>query len=252
MTGALSPVIADSSTEATPSTISPSPGMNSPAETITRSSFLSCGAGTSSVWEPESTRCAIVSVFALRRLSACALPRPSAIASAKFANNTVNQSQRVICNSNPAFVTPGIGAMIPRINCKVVRTLPTSTTNMTGLPIILRGFNLTNESTIARLTIFTFQIACVFVFSIMCFRRLGLWSLAFGLGSLVLEFCVPASKSLRVARETKTKVQRPKTSISKRFSCLHQQMLNNWSQAQCRKESQRAHDNDHAYQQRRE
>jgi len=35
MTGADSPVIADSSTDATPSMISPSDGMNSPALTIT-------------------------------------------------------------------------------------------------------------------------------------------------------------------------------------------------------------------------
>ena len=40
MTGADSPVIADSSTDATPSMISPSPGMNSPAFTITTSSPL--------------------------------------------------------------------------------------------------------------------------------------------------------------------------------------------------------------------
>ena len=32
---------------------------------------------------------------------ACALPRPSAIASAKLANSTVNQSQRVICSAKP-------------------------------------------------------------------------------------------------------------------------------------------------------
>ena len=37
MTGALSPVMALSSTEATPITISPSPGMNSPASTSTTS-----------------------------------------------------------------------------------------------------------------------------------------------------------------------------------------------------------------------
>ena len=41
MTGADSPVIADSSTDATPSMISPSPGMNSPALTITTSPLRS-------------------------------------------------------------------------------------------------------------------------------------------------------------------------------------------------------------------
>ena len=46
MTGALSPVMADSSTEATPSTISPSEGINSPASTSTRLPRSNCVAGT--------------------------------------------------------------------------------------------------------------------------------------------------------------------------------------------------------------
>ena len=40
---------------------------------------------------------AIVSVLVLRSASACALPRPSAIASAKLAKSTVNHSHSVIC-----------------------------------------------------------------------------------------------------------------------------------------------------------
>src|SRR6185503_20955714 len=189
--------------------ISPSPGMNSPAETMTTSSLRSRGAGTSSVSDAETMRCAIVSVFALRRLSACALPRPSAIASAKFANNTVNQSQSVICNSNPVFVTPGSGAMIPRISCNEVRTLPTSTTNMTGLPIIFFGLSFLNESRTARLTICAFQIACFLV--------------------VVIVF------SLRAP--------------SKCLSGVHQQMLDDWTKAEGRKESQRSYNQDHANQQ---
>ena len=47
MTGALSPVMALSSTEATPSTISPSHGMTSPASTRTRSPLRSVAAETS-------------------------------------------------------------------------------------------------------------------------------------------------------------------------------------------------------------
>ena len=43
-------------------------------------------------------RFATTSVLVLRRVSACALPRASAIASAKLANSTVNQSQSVICS----------------------------------------------------------------------------------------------------------------------------------------------------------
>ena len=49
---------------------------------------------------------AIVWVRVARRLSACALPRPSAIASAKFANSTVNHSHSVICRLNAKWVAP--------------------------------------------------------------------------------------------------------------------------------------------------
>ncbi len=58
MTGADSPVIADSSTDATPSTISPSAGMNSPALTITRSFLRRLGAGNDldPPARPESVR----------------------------------------------------------------------------------------------------------------------------------------------------------------------------------------------------
>ena len=49
MTGADSPVMADSSTEAMPSMISPSDGIISPADTTTTSSTVSCDEGTSSI-----------------------------------------------------------------------------------------------------------------------------------------------------------------------------------------------------------
>ena len=116
MTGADSPVMADSSTDAMPSMISPSPGMNSPATASTRSSLRSSVAETTSNLSFSRIRFAVVSVLVLRKLSACALPRPSAIASAKLANNTVNHSQRVICSSNLVLVTPGIGATSPRMS----------------------------------------------------------------------------------------------------------------------------------------
>ncbi len=48
MTGADSPVMADSSTVATPSTTSPSPGMTWPASTTTRSPMVRSAPGTSS------------------------------------------------------------------------------------------------------------------------------------------------------------------------------------------------------------
>src|SRR6185369_17488537 len=60
--------------------------------------------------------------------------------------------------------------MIPRTSCNEVNTLPTSTTNMTGLPIIFFGFSFLNESRIARLTICAFQIALFFVVLVIVFR----------------------------------------------------------------------------------
>ena len=105
MTGADSPVIADSSTLAMPSTTSPSPGMTWPASTTTRSPSCSSGAATSSSRpgapgvQPTSRR-AMVSVLALRSESACALPRPSATASARLANTTVSHSQTTISQAN--------------------------------------------------------------------------------------------------------------------------------------------------------
>ena len=52
MTGADSPVIADSSTEATPSMTSPSPGMMSPAATMTTSPLRRSSDGVVWIWEP--------------------------------------------------------------------------------------------------------------------------------------------------------------------------------------------------------
>ena len=92
MTGADSPVMADSSTEAMPSITSPSPGIVSPAETTTTSPLRSSFAGTC-VTTPSTSTFASVSVLVLRSVSACALPRPSAMAVAKLAKSTVNQSQ---------------------------------------------------------------------------------------------------------------------------------------------------------------
>ena len=81
---------------------SPSLGMMSPASTSTRSPGLSAIAGTVRQlcagrrqreqlgrWLRSCVR---------RSVAACALPRPSATASAKLANSTVNQSQRLIWN----------------------------------------------------------------------------------------------------------------------------------------------------------
>src|SRR5215831_14408351 len=90
---------------------------------------------------------AMVSPLALRNVAAWALPRPSAIASAKLANRTVNHSQS---ETRPPK-TFSLAVDDPRSRKKkiVVRTDPTSTVNITGFRIIVRGFSLTKLSLIA-------------------------------------------------------------------------------------------------------
>ena len=88
-TGADSPVMADSSTEAMPSMTSPSPGMTSPATTRTMSPFFSSLERTMVSLPSSWSRWASVSFCVFFRLAAWALPRPSATASAKLANSTV-------------------------------------------------------------------------------------------------------------------------------------------------------------------
>ena len=70
---------------------------SSPADTTTISPARSLELATCSISPSRRTRLAMVSDRALRSVSACALPRPSAMASAKFANSTVNHSHSVIC-----------------------------------------------------------------------------------------------------------------------------------------------------------
>ena len=109
ITGALSPVIALSSTEATPSMTSPSPGMTSPASTSTVSPFRSELPETFACSDPRSGRCsrfAWTSWRDRRSVSAWALPRPSAIASAKFAKRTVSHSHTETQKMNPAGASP--------------------------------------------------------------------------------------------------------------------------------------------------
>ncbi len=106
-------------------------------------------------------RLAVVSVRALRSVSACALPRPSAIASAKLANSTVSHSQNVICSSKPSPGRPAAASSPKRM---VVSTLPTSTTNITGFFAIVLGCSLRSASTIAPRTMpgsqIDFDFAC--------------------------------------------------------------------------------------------
>ena len=81
-------------------------------------------------------------------VAACALPRPSATASAKLAKSTVNHSQIASCVTNPR--NPGSAVKIPT----VVRAAPTMVTNMTGFFTINRGFSFLNASPIAGPTMF--------------------------------------------------------------------------------------------------
>src|SRR2546422_3843024 len=148
MTGADSPVMADSSTEAMPSMTSPSPGISWPASTTQQSPSWSRLDGVSCT-EPSGWRTkATVSDRVLRSASAWALPRPSATASAKLANNTVNHSQAATRPTKT--LSAAVAVRTSRRNSRVVRTLPTSTTNMTGLRAMSRGSSLTNESRTAR------------------------------------------------------------------------------------------------------
>ena len=151
ITGADSPVMADSSTEPTPSITSPSAGITSPATTSTTSSRCSSGAGTSSSLPSSVWRCATVVVRVARRAFAWALPRPSAIASAKFANSTVSHSQKAIVPTNPRSPVVPRNRSMKKI--PVVITLPISTMNITGLCACRRGSSFGNESLIAAQTI---------------------------------------------------------------------------------------------------
>src|SRR5262245_4589880 len=138
MTGADSPVTADSSTDAIPSITSPSPGITSPASTTTTSPLRSAEAATFCS-RPSTSLRAVVSCRRPRSAAACALPRPSASASAKLAKGTVNQSQAETLPVNHAGIAEADGASRSRIQMSVVSTLPTSTTNMTGFFAIRRG-----------------------------------------------------------------------------------------------------------------
>ena len=145
MTGADSPVMADSSTLAMPSMTSPSPGMVCPASTTTMSPCRNSGAGTDST-RPGCTgspgcqpvrRSATVSVLARRSAAACAFPRPSATASARLAARTVSHNHTTISQANT------LGSAIAST---VVKTAPTSTMNITGLRHRVRGSSLPNAA----------------------------------------------------------------------------------------------------------
>ncbi|CFM24386.1 Uncharacterised protein [Bordetella pertussis] len=136
ITGADSPVMALLSTEAMPAITCPSPGTVSPASIRTTSSLRSAPEGREVARErqyggsaaaaslsrkPVSTRASMV-VRKPRRAAACCLPRPSANASAKLANSTVNQRPAATARMKPA----GASARPARASShnRVVRMLP--------------------------------------------------------------------------------------------------------------------------------
>src|SRR6266487_1159353 len=166
----------------------------------------------------------MVVVRARRRVSACALPRPSAMASAKLANSTVNHNQAVTASTKivPAVswlrVNIALGAVNSRrTNSMVVITLPTSTTNITGFLSCTRGSSFLNESGIARRMILGSQI------EIAPLRR-------------VLH-CLTSKESLIISESP------PR---------VHQQILNNRSQRIRREVGERSHDQDYADQEAHE
>src|SRR5205807_1262139 len=225
MTGADSPVIADSSTEATPSTTSPSPGITSPASTSTRSPLRSSGAVTSCIFPNRSRlarRLAMVVVRARRSVSACALPRPSAIASAKLAKTTVNHSQMATASTKMVSAVKvargkaGVGAVKSRrTNSTEATTLPTSTTNITGFLSCTRGSSFLKDSGIAARMIFGSKM------EMSPLRRVF--------------HCLTSKESVCIS-----------VFISEGPPRLHQQMFDNWPQRVRWEVGQRSHDHDHA------
>ncbi len=108
MTGADSPVMALSSTEATPPITSPSAGMTSWHSTRTTSPLRRSSAFTGVVrCSPGLTTFLAMTVWRMPRSAvACARLRPSASASAKFANSTVNRSQTLMARIEPGRASP--------------------------------------------------------------------------------------------------------------------------------------------------
>ena len=147
ITGADSPVMALSSTDAPPSITSPSQGMMSPASTSTTSPLRSSSAGTWSICAPylgsRNLRAKAV-FFTPFRLLACALLRPSANASAKLANSTVNHSHRLMAPVKVAF--PESCPVPMAIASAVVSKLPVQTINITGLCHCTRGLSFFTAS----------------------------------------------------------------------------------------------------------
>ena len=152
MTGADSPVIADSSTVAMPSTTSPSLGITSPAvddalvadlELAARDLLDACRRRVAGARRSPSASCAASPP------APCRAPRPSLRRSSR--TSTVNQRNAATRPANT--FSSVVESPRSRKNRIVVSTLPTSTTNMTGLRACVRGLSLRTLSTSAPRTI---------------------------------------------------------------------------------------------------
>ena len=136
MTGADSPVMADSSTDATPSMISPSPGMNSPAFDHDEVAFAQARSRTRSrSCRPAQTvrdgfRAGLAQRVGLR-LAATFGHRFGEVGE----DHREPQPERDL----ELEAKPRPPAMASSTNRTVVNTLPISTTNMTGFFAIVRG-----------------------------------------------------------------------------------------------------------------
>ena len=147
-TGALSPVTALSSTEAIPTTISPSAGSRSPASTRYRSFFLQLRGGHDlrlAQGRFDGLGGAAAGAWPACPGGPCAAPRPAPCRGPRpgprrsWRNSTVNHSQSAIAPMNAVGASPFPASAW--IHKAVVNTLPTSTTNITGLRTIERGLS---------------------------------------------------------------------------------------------------------------
>ena len=120
MTGADSPVIAHLSTEAMPSMIIPSLGDDVPG-------IADHDVALSQLRRRDRLLRAVDELAGdgvgagPAQVAACALPRPSATASAKLANSTVNHSHSAIWTTNPLL---GLLLKSPEMQAYVVITAP--------------------------------------------------------------------------------------------------------------------------------
>ena len=133
--------------------ISPSAGMLSPASTSTMSPLRRLEASTGLIAASRlgcASFLAWISVRAFRSESACALPRPSAIASAKLAKRTVNHSQSEMARMN----LEALALAHEPASARFAQDAADLDNEHDGVAhLMARGSSLRKESTIARRTI---------------------------------------------------------------------------------------------------